>query len=150
MSPGASPSPTRVGEPAPLEVPHIPQAASLTPLHTGITTQTHARMWFVRWAKTSSEDGIEVDFLLNNAMPASKSRICTFAQLNPGDYLVEEEDKATPWHHYLVTEVTSHSTCSAIESWNWKVKDRNLTFNESTHTIGSTTTMVLVFPLGKP
>ena len=43
MSPGASPSPTRVGEPAPLEIPHIPQAAthphSLTPLHTGITTQ---------------------------------------------------------------------------------------------------------------
>ena len=90
----------------------------------------HARMSFVRWAKTGSEDGIEVDFLLNNAMPASKSRICTFSQLNPGDYLVEEEDKVTPWHHYLVTEVTSHSTCSAIESWNWKVKDRNLTFNE--------------------
>ena len=34
-------------------------------------------MWFVRWAKTGSEVGIEVDFLLNNAMPASKSRICT-------------------------------------------------------------------------
>ena len=88
------------------------------------------RMWFVRWAKTGSDDGIEVDFLLNNAMPASKSRICTFAQLNPGDYLVEEEDKATPWHHYIVTEVTSHSSCSVIESWNWKVKDRKLTFNK--------------------
>ena len=93
----------------------------------------HARMWFVRWAKTGSDDGIEVDFLLNNAMPASKSRICTFAQLNPGDYLVEEEDKTTPWHHYLVTEVTSPSSCSAIESWNWQVKDRNLTFKESTY-----------------
>ena len=90
----------------------------------------HACMWFVRWAKTGSEDGIEVDFLLNNAMPASKSRICTFAQLNPGDYLVEEEDKVTPWHHYLVTEVTSPLSCSAIESWNWKVKVRKLTFNE--------------------
>ena len=88
------------------------------------------RMWFVRWAKTGSEDGIEVDFLLNNAMPASKSRISTFAQLNPGDYLVEEENKMTPWHHYLVTEVTSSSSCSAIESWNWKVIPKELTFNE--------------------
>ena len=89
------------------------------------------RMWFVRWAKTGSEDGIEVDFLINNAMPASKSRISTFAQLNPGDYLVEEEDKATLWHHYLVTEVTSPSSCSAIESWNWRVIVRNLTFNKN-------------------
>ena len=56
-------------------------------------------------------------------MPASKSRICTFAQLNPGDYLVEEEDKTTPWHHYLVMGMKSHSTsCSAIESWNWTVQ----------------------------
>ena len=88
-------------------------------------------MWFVRWVKTGSDDGIEVDFLLNNAMPASKSYICTFAQLNPGDYLVEQEDKATPWHHYLVTKVTSHTSCSALESWNWTVKERNLIFNES-------------------
>ena len=88
------------------------------------------RMWFVRWAKTGSEDGIEVDFLLNNVVPASKSRICTFAQLNPGDYLVEEEDKMTPWHHYLVTEVTSPSSCSAVESWNWKVIPKELIFNE--------------------
>jgi len=87
------------------------------------------RMWFVRWAKTGSEDGIEVDFLLNNAMPASKSSIRTFAQLNPGDYLVEKENKLTKWHHYLVTEVTSYSRCSAIETW-WTVKERNLTFNE--------------------
>ena len=89
------------------------------------------RMWFVRWAKTGSEDGIEVDFLLNNAMPASKSRISTFAQLNLGDYLVEEEDKITTWHQYLVTEVTSPSSCSAIESWNWRVIVRNLTFNKN-------------------
>ena len=94
----------------------------------------HARMWFVRWAKTGSEDGIEVEFLLNNAIPASKSRISTFAQINPGDYLVEEEDKVTPWHHYLVTEVTSPLSCSAIESWNCKVTARKLTFNkESTY-----------------
>ena len=89
------------------------------------------RMWFIRWAKTGSEDGIEVDFLLNNAMPASKSRICTFAQLNQGDYLVEEENKVTPWHHYLVTEVKSHSSCSAIETWNRKITERKLSFNDS-------------------
>ena len=89
------------------------------------------RMWFIRWAKTGSEDGIEVDFLLNNAMPASKSCICTFAQLNKGDYLVEEENKVTPWHHYLVTEVDSHSSCSAIETWNRKITERKLTFNKS-------------------
>ena len=89
------------------------------------------RMWFIRWAKTGSEDGIEVDFLLNNAMPASKSRICTFAQLNQGDYLVEEENKVTPWHHFLVTEVNSHSSCSAIETWNRKIAERKLTFNKS-------------------
>ena len=87
------------------------------------------RMWFVRWAKTGSDDGIEVDFLLNNAMPASKSRIHTFAQLNPGDYLVEKENLRTTSHHYLVTEVTSHSRCSVIESW-WTVKERDITFNE--------------------
>ena len=87
------------------------------------------RMWFVRWAKTGSEDGIEVDFLLNNAMPASKSRISTFAQLNPGDYLVEEESKLTKSHHYLVTEVTSPSSCSVIETW-WTIKERVITFNE--------------------
>ena len=89
------------------------------------------RMWFIRWAKTGSEDGIEVDFLLNNAIPASKSRICTFAQLNQGDYLVEEENKITPWHHYLVEEVKSHSSCSAIETWNGKIAKRELTFTQS-------------------
>ena len=111
----------------------LPVATALERARSKVSTYHFSplgRMWFVRWAKTGSGDGIEVDFLLNNAMPASKSRICTFAQLNPGDYLVEEEDKMTPWHHYLVTEVTSHSTCLAIESWNWKVIARELTFNE--------------------
>ena len=115
----------------------LPVATALERARSKVGTwdfSPHSRMSFVRWAKTGSEDGIEVDFLLNNAMPTSKSRISNFAQLNPGDYLVEEEDKVTPWHHYLVTEVTSHSNCSAIESWNWIVKDRKLTFNkESTY-----------------
>lgn len=90
-----------------------------------------ARMWFIRWAKTGSDEGIEVDFLVNNAMPASKSRICAFTQLNPGDYLVEEEDKFTPWHHYLVTEVESPACCSAIGNWNSRVTTSKLTFNKN-------------------
>ena len=88
-------------------------------------------MWFIRWAKTGSDEGIEVDFLFNNAMPASKSRICAFTQLNPGDYLVEEEDKFTPWHHYLVTEVESPACCSAIGNWNSRVTTSKLTFNKN-------------------
>ena len=90
-----------------------------------------ARMWFIRWAKTGSDEGIEVDFLVNNAMPASKSQICAFTQLNPGDYLVEEENKLTPWHHYLVTKVDSPTCCEAIGSWNRKITTSNLTFNQN-------------------
>ena len=80
-----------------------------------------ARQWFVRWAKTGSDEGIEVDFLANNAFPVSKSQILTFAQLNPGDYLVGGVNtKSDPscWHHYLVTSILSPTTCSVIESLN--------------------------------
>ena len=69
-----------------------------------------ARMKFVRWEKTGSEEGIEVDFLRNEALPVSKSRVWSFGQLNRGDYLVEVANK-TRTHHYLVT-----ITCLAIES----------------------------------
>ncbi len=82
-----------------------------------------ARMWFVRWAKTGSDEGIEVDFLANNAVPGTKSRIVSFAQLNPGDYLVEKEQKLSRWHHYLVTENHSPTTCSVIESWGTPAPD---------------------------
>ena len=87
-----------------------------------------ARMWFIPWAKTGSDKGIDIDLLLNNAMPASKSRICTFAQLNPGDYLVEE---TRPLHHYLVTEVQSPTCCLAIESWEQRVTKSTLTLRKN-------------------
>ena len=86
-----------------------------------------ARMWFIRWAKTSSDEAIEI--LFSNAMPASKSRICAFTQLNPGDYLVEEEHTLKLWHHYLVTEVQSPTHCVAVEN-DLTVTTCNLTFNE--------------------
>ena len=86
------------------------------------------RVWFIPWAKTGSDKGIEIDLLLNNAMPASKSRICTFAQLNPGDYLVEE---TRPLHHYLVTEVQSPTCCVVIESWERRVTKSTLTLRKN-------------------
>jgi len=97
-----------------------------------------ARMWFIRWAKTGSDEGIEVEFLFNNAKPATKSRICAFTQLNPGDYLVEKENIftflgnhiVTKMHHYLVTEVHSPIHCSAIGSESWKIAESGLTFNK--------------------
>ena len=76
-----------------------------------------ARMQFIRWAKTGSEEGIEVKFLSNEALPVSKSRIWSFGQLNRGDYLVEIVGKLNRLHHYLVTKVESPTICLAIESW---------------------------------
>ena len=89
-----------------------------------------ARMWFIRWAKTGSDEGIEVDILFNNAMPASKSRICAFTQLNEGDYLVVEESTFKPWYHYLVTKVHSPTCCEVIGSQSWRIATSNLTFNK--------------------
>ena len=94
-----------------------------------------ARMKFVRWAKTGSEEGIEVDFLTNEALPVSKSRVWSFGQLNRGDYLVEVANK-TRTHHYLVTEVHSPITCLAIESWSpsgtvGRVTETTVSFEES-------------------
>lgn len=76
-----------------------------------------ARLEFVRWAKTGSEEGIEVDFLTNISAPISKERITCFTQLNPGDYLVVEEGKAIPYHHYLVMSIQSATECTVVESW---------------------------------
>jgi hypothetical protein len=42
----------------------------------------------MRWAKTGSEEGLEIDFLINSSAPISKSQISCFTQLNPGDYLI--------------------------------------------------------------
>ena len=75
-----------------------------------------ARMWFVRWAKTGSDEGIEVDFLDNHSLPLTKSRIRSFAQLNVGDAIVKKEKRSFA-HYYLVTEVSSPYECEAIESY---------------------------------
>lgn len=96
-----------------------------------------ARMWFVRWAKTGSKDGIEVDFLRNVCKPVTKSRIACFTQLNPGDYLVEgnHHDKSTLnkirfYHHYLVVSVESPEKCTVIESWRRKIKTQALDLHQ--------------------
>jgi len=41
-------------------------------------------MWFVRWAKTGSDEGLEVDLLDDHSLPISKS----FVQMNVGDAIV--------------------------------------------------------------
>ena len=90
-----------------------------------------ARMWFVRWAKTGSDEGLEVDFLANESYPVSKSQISCFSQLSPGDYLVKEE-KLQVRHHYLVLSVESPSCCSVVESWRGKVEQSVLSLDDST------------------
>ena len=84
-----------------------------------------ARLWFVRWAKTGSHEGIEVGFLKNNTRPVTKSRISCFTQLNPGDYLVAEP-KMSYYHHYIVLSVESPTQCTVVESWRKNVQRRTL------------------------
>lgn len=94
-----------------------------------------ARMWFVRWAKTGSDDGIEVDFLRNVCKPVTKSQIACFTQLNPGDYIVEgnhhkkSSSNHFAYHHYLVISVESPEQCTVIESWFRKIKLKVLELN---------------------
>ena len=93
-----------------------------------------SRMWFVPWAKTGSDDGIEVDFLRNLTMPASKSRIACFTQLKPGDYLVEEKNHYFGvYHHYLVESVESPEKCTVFESWRGILTRKQLTLTNVSH-----------------
>ena len=80
------------------------------------TRDIFARLQFVRWAKTGSDEGIEIDFLINHTLPLSKSEIQSFAQLNRGDAIVKKE-KVSYAHYYIVTEVLSPTTCMAVESY---------------------------------
>ena len=91
-----------------------------------------ARLWFVRWAKTGSEEGLEIDFLINNSMPVSKSSIRCFTQLNPGDYLVKQEKLALR-QHYLVVSIESPSTCTVIGNWKGKVEETTLLLDSSSY-----------------
>ena len=84
-----------------------------------------ARLWFVRWAKTGSDEGLEVGFLKNNTRPVTKSRILSFSQLNRGDYLVEEP-KMNFYHHYIVLSVESPTQCIVVESWQHSIRRKVL------------------------
>ena len=88
-----------------------------------------ARLWFVRWAKTGSDEGIEVSFLKNNTRPVTKSRISCFTQLNPGDYIVAEP-KMNFYHHYIVLSVDSPTQCVVVESWRKNIQRRVLNFEK--------------------
>lgn len=86
-----------------------------------------ARMWFVPWAKTGSEDGIEIDLFRNLTKPVSKSRIVCFTQLNIGDYVVEEKDRYFgAYHHYIVISIESPEKATVIESWNTDISEKVL------------------------
>ena len=90
-----------------------------------------ARVEFVRWAKTGSDEGVEVDFMTNSSTPSSKSSIACFKQLNPGDYLVVEENRLIPYHHCLVLEVSSPTVCTVIEVWNHRMRQTSVKLNPS-------------------
>ena len=76
----------------------------------------HARMQFVRWAKTGSGEDIEVEFLKNLSLPFSKSQIQSFAQLNEGDIVVKKETYSLA-RYYIITEVVTANRCRAVESF---------------------------------
>lgn len=92
-----------------------------------------ARMWFVRWAKTGSDEGLEIDFLKRKSVPVAKSRIMCFNQLSVGDYLVQDKGKFKPRHHYLVISVESAAACIVIETWNRRVQKSRLVLDESVY-----------------
>ena len=93
-----------------------------------------ARVEFVRWAKTGSDEGVEIDLMTNSSAPTSKSSIVCFQLLNPGDYLVVEEHKFTAYHHCLVLDVCSPTACTIMEVWNRKVQKTSVSLNMSKHT----------------
>ena len=88
-----------------------------------------ARLEFVRWAKTGSAEGVEVNFMANCSAPSSKSSIACFGQLTPGDYLIVEEHKLKPFHHCLIINVSSPEHCNVLEVWNRKVCQTSVELN---------------------
>jgi len=63
-------------------------------------------MWFVRWAKTGSDEGLEVDLLDDHSLPISKS----FVQLNVGNAIV---DNYTPGREKFVLTLLVGKNCAA-------------------------------------
>lgn len=92
-----------------------------------------AKAWFVRWAKTGSQEGLEVDFLKRRSLPVSKSRVLSFAQLDLGDYLVQDRGRFSIRRHYLVVSVESANTCTVIGTWKGRVQQTQLTLDHSTY-----------------
>ncbi len=89
-----------------------------------------ARMWFVRWAKTGSEEGLEVDFLARRSLPVVKCRLACFTQLDPGDYLVVDKGKFIPRHHYIVVRVLSPTECVVVGTWKGKMVETRVRLEE--------------------
>jgi hypothetical protein len=72
-----------------------------------------APMLFITWAKTGAIEDFE---LMTPTMPISKSRIKSFDQLMPGDYLVVKP--LSGWtHHYIIESVESSVNCTVIEHY---------------------------------
>ncbi len=77
----------------------------------------------IRWAKTGSDKGLEADLLVPSSLPLTKSRICSAAQLNVGDYVTLKQTKLGWTHHYLVTKIHSPNEFSGIEYFRLKVRE---------------------------
>ena len=90
-----------------------------------------ARMWFVRWAKTGSDEGLEIDFLKRKSTPVTKSRLSCFSQLNPGDYLVEDKGRFYVRRHFIVTSIESAHACTVIGAWKGRVQETRLSLDGS-------------------
>ena len=91
----------------------------------------------LRWIKTGSEEGLEINFLIDSSAPTSKSQIACFTQLNPGDYLIKQKSQSdsaitkalTFDNHYIVVSVESPHECTVIESWRRKVEKKPIVYN---------------------
>lgn len=108
-----------------------------------IKSEIHLHAWarteFMSWAKTGSEEGMEIDLMTNSSKPYSKSSIACFQQLSAGDYLIIDEGKMTPYHHCLVLEVKSPEECTIIEVWNRRIKWSDVRLNQEENTTDSIT-----------
>lgn len=76
------------------------------------------------WSKSISKEDFEFSTC---SQPVSKSRIVSFKQLTPGDYLLMKPLRGS-CHHYLISSIQSPSICFAIEYNN----DRTITCKELT------------------
>ena len=76
------------------------------------------------WLKAITEESLEV-----NSQPISKSKILSFKQLTPGDYLLVKPLTGYS-RHYLISSVRSPLVCTAIEYNNEIVTSKELTLSQ--------------------